>query len=70
MAYSIRTERYRYTEWRDFATGAVKARELYDHQEDPGETQNVSYRDRYADRVQRLSKLLEKTIQPSNEPRS
>ncbi len=40
MGYSIRTDRYRYTEWRDFKTGAVTARELYDHQRDPLETIN------------------------------
>ena len=28
MGYSIRTERYRYTEWREFQIGVVQAREL------------------------------------------
>ena len=51
MGYSIRTERFRYTEWRDFATKEVKARELYDHQDDPGETRNVISRDLHADSV-------------------
>ena len=41
MGYSIRTERYRYTEWRDFQTGGVQARELYDHRSDPQETTNL-----------------------------
>lgn len=39
MGYSIRTDRYRYTEWRD-GEGKVTARELYDHQEDPAENVN------------------------------
>lgn len=38
---SIRTERYRYTEWRDNKTGKVVASELYDHEVDPGETWNL-----------------------------
>lgn len=42
MGYSMRTERYRYTEWRHLANGKVFARELYDHQNDPGETSNVA----------------------------
>ncbi|MGY8696088.1 MAG: sulfatase, partial [Verrucomicrobiia bacterium] len=29
MGYSIRTDRFRYTEWRDFESGTVLARELY-----------------------------------------
>lgn len=65
MGYSIRTDRFRYTEWRDFATGAVKARELYDHRDDPGETHNVISREGHADNVARLATLLEVTLQPS-----
>lgn len=41
MGCSVRTARYRYTEWRDFRSGKVVARELYDHQNDPHETRNV-----------------------------
>ena len=41
MGVSVRTERMRYTEWRSFATGAVEARELYDHRLDPDEHRNV-----------------------------
>jgi iduronate 2-sulfatase len=41
MGYSIRTGRYRYTEWREFQTHHIIARELYDHQLDPLETKNV-----------------------------
>jgi arylsulfatase A-like enzyme len=41
MGYSMRTDRYRYTEWQD-KEGKVLARELYDHQADPAETRNVA----------------------------
>ncbi len=41
MGYSLRTDRYRYTEWRNHQTGKVLARELYDHQVDPRETRNL-----------------------------
>jgi iduronate 2-sulfatase len=67
MGYSIRTDRYRYTEWRDFATGAVKARELYNHREDPDETQNVISKTAYAEDVQRLAALLKETLDASNQ---
>lgn len=40
MGYSVRTDRVRYTEWRDAKTGAVTATELYDHAADPHETRN------------------------------
>jgi iduronate 2-sulfatase len=42
MGRSVRTARWRYTEWRDFKTGVVLATELYDHEKDPLETVNVA----------------------------
>ncbi|MFM9090655.1 MAG: sulfatase [Verrucomicrobiota bacterium] len=40
MGYSVRTDAVRYTEWRDWASGSVIARELYDAFADGGETRN------------------------------
>ncbi len=40
MGYSMRTDRWRYTEWREGEN--VIARELYDEKEDAGETVNVA----------------------------
>jgi len=40
MGCSVRTERYRYTEWGEGAQGV----ELYDHQSDPGEFRNLAIR--------------------------
>ena len=31
MGYTLRTENYRYVEWRDFSTGEITAKELYKH---------------------------------------
>jgi iduronate 2-sulfatase len=42
MGYSLRTERFRYTEWRDWTTGRTSHRELYDHSSDPLETINLA----------------------------
>ena len=42
MGYSVRSNRYRYTEWREFQTGKILARELYDHDKDPRESANVA----------------------------
>lgn len=62
MGYSIRTDRFRYTEWRDFKTGAARARELYDHDVDPGETRNiVGSPDRKGD-LERLAKALKRKL--------
>ncbi len=41
MGYTLRTAQHRYVEWRDWQTGAVTARELYDETTDPAETVNV-----------------------------
>jgi arylsulfatase A-like enzyme len=42
MGYAMRTERYRYVEWRKRGTTEVVARELYDHSTDPQENTNVA----------------------------
>ncbi len=56
---SIRTSRFRYIEWRDQKTGAVVARELYDHSQDPGETMNVVADAMYSSELAQLADRLE-----------
>lgn len=51
---SVRTERWRYTEWQ----GGQKGRELYDHRNDPGEKRNLADDPRHAGTVARLHALL------------
>lgn len=42
MGYSMRTDRYRYIEWQDRRSRKVVATELYDHNVDPQENENVA----------------------------
>ena len=67
MGYSIRTTRYRYTEWREFETPHVRARELYDHQTDPQEMVNLASRDGRSNIVAGLSKRLEQVVSHKND---
>ena len=53
---SVRTERYRYTEWNEGRLGT----ELYDHEKDPGELTNVATNPAYAPTVAELKTLLAK----------
>ena len=55
---SIRTDRFRYTEWRELDSGRLVARELYDHQQDPLESSNVVENERFKAVVSRLEKAL------------
>jgi len=41
MGYSVRTDRVRYTEWRDWKTGEVIAQELYDEAKGTAELRNA-----------------------------
>ncbi|NOZ20736.1 MAG: sulfatase [Planctomycetes bacterium] len=53
MGVSIRTERYRYTEW-----GGPDQAELYDHQTDPQEYRNLAKRPEYSAKVKELHALM------------
>jgi arylsulfatase A-like enzyme len=53
MGHTVRTDRYRYTEWRRGA-GAPLTVELYDHAEDPGENVSVAGVEDRADVLQRM----------------
>jgi iduronate 2-sulfatase len=57
MGYTMRTERYRYTEWR--IPGQETAYELYDHEKDPRETVNVAGRPENGALVAELRKALQ-----------
>ena len=50
---SVRTERYRYTEW-----GGPEQAELYDHETDPRELRNLAKDPKYRDVVAELSALI------------
>ncbi|TKJ36319.1 MAG: iduronate sulfatase [Planctomycetes bacterium B3_Pla] len=58
MGYSMRTKRFRYTEWQDTRTNKVMARELYDHAKDPQENVNAAAEPQYKQDVQRLARML------------
>ena len=57
MGYSVRTEGYRYVTWVNWDTRELVARELYDHETDPGETVNLADRPEHADRLAELERL-------------
>ena len=60
---SIRTDRYRYTEWTD-DDGQMVARMLYDHQVDPAENVNISEEPENQELVKKLSKMIRDGWQP------
>ena len=54
MGRSVRTERWRYTEW----DGGKKGAELYDHDADPHEYRNLAADPKHGRTVQELKRLL------------
>ena len=54
---SVKTDRYRYTEWHR-KNGTMYARMLYDHRTDPHENVNISELSRNKEVVEKLSKIL------------
>jgi iduronate 2-sulfatase len=65
MGYSLRDERWRLTLWRERATNAIHATELYDEANDPHETVNVASRPENAEVIARLTKYLPPPIAPA-----
>lgn len=59
MGYSLRTERWRYTEWIRRQSGEIEARELYDHAESPVAAVNLAGLAEHAATVRELSALLD-----------
>ncbi len=58
MGYSLRTDRWRYIEWIENETGKIVARELYDHNNDSGETVNVAMHLKNFKTIKQLSERL------------
>jgi uncharacterized sulfatase len=56
--YSIRTQRYRYTEW----DGGRRGVQLYDHESDPNELHNLAAEEKHAPAVNQLKRLLHETL--------
>ena len=65
MGYSLRDDRWRLTLWRDRATNAIHATELYDEVGDPHETVNVAAKPEHAEVIARLTKFLPPPIAPA-----
>ena len=65
---SIRTERFRYTEWRQAKTGKIAGRELYDHANDPLENTNVIGDPRFAADIASLARRLQSQFAAGERP--
>ncbi len=65
FGYSIRTERWRYTEWGPQGSEGV---ELYDHESDPDEATNLAASPEYADQVAALRTTLRELSDRRPEP--
>ena len=57
MGHSMRTNRYRYTEWIS-SSHEVKAKELYDHQKDPNELVNLAGSPNSTEILERLARKM------------
>ena len=68
MGYSMKTDRYRFTAWKDTKTGTVEARELYDHQTDDAENNNLAVVDAHAELISQLQTQLDAGWQKAKPP--
>lgn len=55
LGTALRTDRYRYVEWAETKIGDVSHRELYDHESDSAELNNLADDPQYAKLIQQLS---------------
>ena len=69
LGTSVRTDRFRYTEWRNIKNGKVDAIELIDFKKDPDATVNVADEKAYQDRLPELEMLAKQSgtgVRPPN----
>lgn len=59
MGYAVRTENYRYVQWKDWKSGAILEEELYDHRSDPNEMTNIAKELNQAASIYQHRKILE-----------
>jgi iduronate 2-sulfatase len=59
MGFSMRTDRWRYTEWINSKTKSIVARELYDHQTSQRPLQSVANNPEHAKLIATLSQQLD-----------
>ena len=64
MGHSIRTDRWRYTEW---GTDGANGVELYDHEKDPHEYTNVAKEEAHGEVLRQLRTKL-RAAYPSTQP--
>ncbi len=62
MGYAMRTDRHRYVQWLDAVSGEVIAEELYDHQTDPEENENIALRDEHRELQNKLAQQMWNTL--------
>ncbi|MGZ0169921.1 MAG: sulfatase-like hydrolase/transferase [Planctomycetales bacterium] len=62
MGYAMRTDQYRYVEWQNRQTQEVVDTELYDHEVDPQENENVAENAQHKDLLIELSSQLWATL--------
>ena len=60
LGYSIKTDRYRYTEWIRQKDQEVVERDLFDHKTDPGENNDIAKNPESIGIMNQLSKILDK----------
>ncbi|AGA30105.1 arylsulfatase A family protein [Singulisphaera acidiphila DSM 18658] len=60
--YSVRSERYRYTEW----DGGKRGVQLYDHETDPREGTNLATDPHHAETVAEMKRLLQEGTRPAS----
>ncbi len=58
MGYAMKTDRYRYVEWRSRKNGELVATELYDHTTDPNEDANIAGRPENGELIKELAQQL------------
>ncbi|GAB3945428.1 sulfatase [Spirosoma harenae] len=64
IGYSIRNNRYRYTEWRRYKDGSAASRELYDLNHEPIERTNLSGQSEHSSILNEMAQALRNEIPP------
>lgn len=68
MGHAVKTDHFRYVQWKHTKSGQIEAEDFFDHRTDPGETRNLAKDTAFAEDLKHHQQLVEEWPKPLVQP--